>query len=56
MVKVKIKKLSDKARIPEYGSLFAAGADLYAVTDGKVEILPGQTKMIKTGISAEIPE
>lgn len=56
MVKVKVKKLSDKARLPEYGSLFAAGADLYAVTDGKVEILSGQTKMIKTGISAEIPE
>ncbi len=56
MVKVKVKKLSDKARLPEYGSLFSAGADLYAVTDGKTEILPGQTKMIKTGISAEIPE
>lgn len=56
MIKVRIKKLSDKARVPEYGSEFAAGADLYAVTDGKVEILPGKTVLIKTGISAEIPE
>lgn len=56
MITVKIKKLSEKAKIPEYGSEFAAGADLYAVTDGPVEIMPNETVLIKTGISAELPE
>ena len=33
-VKVRIKKLSEKAIVPQYGSELAAGADLYAVIDG----------------------
>ncbi|MBQ8407124.1 MAG: dUTP diphosphatase, partial [Clostridia bacterium] len=37
------------------GSSFAAGADLYAVCDGEVEFLPGETKLIKTGLAMEIP-
>ncbi len=56
MEKVKIKKLSPQARIPVYGSEGAAGADLFALTGGDVDVLPGQTAMIGTGISAEIPE
>lgn len=55
-IKVRIKKLSQKAHIPQYGSLFAAGADLYANTDGKVEIKASETKFINTGIALEIPE
>ena len=55
-VKVRIKKLSEKAKIPQYGSLSAAGSDLYAVTDGSVEIRSGETKLIKTGLAIEIPE
>ena len=35
---VKIKKLNDRAVIPTYGSDFSAGCDLYAVTDGDIEI------------------
>ena len=53
---VKIKKLSERARIPQYGSDFAAGADLYALTDGPVTVSPSETVMIKTGIALEIPE
>lgn len=53
---VKIKKLSAAATVPTYGSEFAAGADLYACTEGEaVTILPGETKFIGTGIAAEIP-
>lgn len=55
-VKVRIKKLCEKAKIPQYGSLSAAGSDLYAVTDGIVEIKSGETKLIKTGLAIEIPE
>ncbi len=54
--KVNIKKLDKRATIPTYGSEFAAGADLYALTDGEVTIEPSKTVLIHTGISMEIPE
>lgn len=53
---VKIKKLSKLAKIPTYGSEFAAGADIYAAIDGSVTIAPGETKFIPTGLAFEIPE
>lgn len=53
---VKVKKLNDKAVIPTYGSLGAAGADLYAVTDSTATIEPAATVLIGTGIAMEIPE
>lgn len=56
MVKVNVKKLDDRAVLPTYGSEYAAGADLYAVLDEEVYILPGETKLIKTGLAMEIPE
>ena len=53
---LKIKKLNEKAIIPSYGSEYAAGADLYALLDSdSVEIKSGETKLIHTGISMEIP-
>lgn len=52
---LKIKKLSDNAKMPTYGSLSAAGADLYSSED-VVEFAPGETKLIHTGIAMEIPE
>ncbi|MDD6284566.1 MAG: dUTP diphosphatase [Firmicutes bacterium] len=55
MLKVNVKRLDSRAVLPTYGSQFAAGADLYAVTDGDVVIEPGQTVLIHTGLAAEIP-
>ena len=52
---VRIKKLDDRAVIPTYGSAFSAGADLYAVTDEDITIMPGETILIHTGLSMEIP-
>lgn len=52
---VKIKRLSDDAIIPTYGSTFSAGADLYAINE-TITIQPNQTKIVNTGISLEIPE
>lgn len=55
---INIKKTDENAKIPTYGSEFAAGADLYAVIhneENKVEILPGETAFIDTGIVMEIP-
>lgn len=55
---INIKKTDENAKIPTYGSVYAAGADLYAVIhneENKVEILPGETAFIDTGIVTEIP-
>lgn len=53
---VNIKKLSPKAVVPTYGSLYSAGADLYACIDENIIIEPHKTVLIKTGLSLEIPE
>ena len=54
--KIAVKKLDERAILPTYGSAYAAGADLYALTDGEEEILPQETKLIHTGLAMEIPE
>ncbi len=56
MPKIAVKKLDERAVLPTYGSEYSAGADLYALTDGEVFFLPGETKLIRTGLSMEIPE
>jgi len=53
--KVNVKKLSDKAVIPSYGSEFAAGADLYSAEEASIVIPAGETRFIHTGIAMEIP-
>ena len=53
---VKIKKLNPEAVVPTYGSAFSAGADLYACEAEAVTIAPGETRLIHTGLSVEIPE
>jgi len=52
---IKIKKLNEKATVPTYGTLCAAGADLYAMLDEPVTLAPHETKFISTGIAFEIP-
>ena len=52
-MKVKIK-LSKDAQMPTYGSEGAAGLDLYTTED--VTLQPNERKLIKTGVSLEIPE
>lgn len=53
---VSVKLLDPRAKLPTYGSAAAAGADLYALTDGPVEIAPGGTALIRTGIALAVPE
>ena len=55
-MKVRIKRLSEKAIVPTYGTEYSAGADLYALLDEAVEIKPHETVFVHTGISVEIPE
>ena len=52
---VNVKKLNPAAKLPTYGSEYAAGADLYACLDSEITINPGETYLIKTGIAMEIP-
>lgn len=52
---VKVKKLTEGAIIPTYGTEFSAGADLYAYADAPIIINPHQTVMVHTGIAMEIP-
>ena len=54
-MKLNIKKLNEEAVIPTYGTEYSAGADLYACIDEDVTINPNETKLIKTGLSMEIP-
>ena len=53
---VRVKKLDERAKLPVYGSEYAAGADLYALADDQVTIGGGATVLIHTGIAMEIPE
>ena len=55
MIDLKILKLNEKAVIPSYGSASAAGADLYSAED-EITIIPGETKLVHTGLAMEIPE
>ncbi len=53
--KVHFKKLCNKAMMPSYGTEYSAGADLYACLDEPIELAPGATAFVKTGIAMEIP-
>ena len=53
---IRVKKLSDRAILPTYGSAGSAGADLYACLEEPVTIQPGETVWIPTGIALEVPE
>ncbi len=52
---VPVKKLNPEAVMPTYGSEYAAGADLYACIEEPVSFEPGETRLIHTGLSMEIP-
>ncbi len=55
-INVRIKKLREGAILPEYGTEFAAGADLYAcLPEDGVTIDAGETAFIPTGLAMEIP-
>lgn len=53
---IKIKKIDERAKVPNYGTSYSAGADLYALIDDQITINPGETKLIRTGLAMEIPK
>ena len=55
-MKLKIKKVNEKAQLPTRGSEKAAGIDMYACIDEPITIIPGETKMFGSGIACDFPE
>tara|TARA_Y100001949_G_scaffold120385_1_gene102366 strand:+ start:353 stop:790 length:438 start_codon:yes stop_codon:yes gene_type:complete len=56
MVKLLIKKLHKNIILPEYKTDGSSGMDLMANVEQTVKILPGEKKIISTGIMIAIPE
>ena len=56
MVKVLIKKLDKKVKLPEYKTTGSSGLDLTAFIEKKIVIKPGENALVPTGISIAIPE
>lgn len=54
MKQLKVKRTSDSAQIPTYGSTGAACFDLYA--DDTVVVGPGRAATVKTSLTFDIPE
>ena len=52
---ISFKKLNEDAVIPTKGSEYSAGYDLYALVDKPVDIAPGETKFIGTGLATKLP-
>mgnify|MGYP001241505406 CR=1 FL=1 len=56
MTEVLIKRLSDKVRLPKYETEGSSGVDLAAHINESIEIKPGFTAVIPTGIAVSIPK
>lgn len=52
--RLKVKRLSDSARLPSYSQSGDAGLDLYAAEP--VNLLPGQSTLVRTGFAIELPD
>lgn len=53
---VKVKRLTETAKLPTRGSVFSAGFDLYADNNVDITIHPHETRKIGTGLALEIPD
>lgn len=52
----KIKIISKSGRMPAYETEGSAGADLRAYLDEPVTLMPGERKLIPTGLYVELPQ
>ena len=55
-IAVKIKKGCEDLAVPEYATCGSSGMDLSADVDGEVTLMPGEIKLISSGIYLSIPE
>ncbi len=56
MTEILIKRLSDKVLLPKYETEGSSGLDLAAHINESVEIKPGSTAIIPTGLAVSIPK
>ena len=56
MVKVLVKRLNSKVKLPEYKTSGSSGMDLMASIDSPIKIAPNTLELIPTGLSIAIPE
>lgn len=56
MNQIQVKRLRENAILPTYGSAEAAGADLYACLESDIEIAPGESAFVPTGLAMQIPK
>ena len=52
-IMIPIELCHKDAKIPTYANMTDAGVDIYALED--IQILPGETKLIKTGLKVAVP-
>ena len=55
MVKILIKKLNSKVKLPRYKTDGSSGMDLMAFLNKPISILPQKSELIPTGLSIAIP-
>ena len=56
MTEILIKRLSKAVYLPKYGTDGSSGIDLAANVSENIEIKPGQTVVIPTGLAVSIPK
>ena len=56
MTEILIKRLSKDVSLPKYETVGSSGVDLAANVSENIEIKPGQTEVIPTGLAVSIPK
>ena len=56
MTEILIKRLSKNVILPKYETEGSSGLDLAANIDNQIEILPGKSEVIPTGLAIAIPK
>lgn len=57
MKTIKVKVINhSKNELPQYATPMSAGMDLRAFTDEPITIMPGERKLIHSGINIQLPE
>ena len=56
MVKILVKKFDKNIKLPTYKTTGSSGMDLVAYIKNKININPGKTAMIPTGIAVAVPK
>ena len=56
MVKILIKRLSSKVKMPQYKTIGSSGMDIAAFLDNEILIKPSEKKIIPTGVKLKIPK